>query len=60
MKQSQQAKLGEKTEYRKSVEYLAWIATQIEKGSLIGEFIYDSNSQELAKHIRKVLHGARG
>ena len=60
MKANQQAKLAEKTEYRKSIEYLASIATAIERGAPVGELIYDTNAPELAKHIRKVLHGARG
>jgi hypothetical protein len=59
VKSNQQTKLAEKTEYRKSIEYLAKIAHLIERGAPVGELIYDSNSQELAKHIRKVLHGAR-
>lgn len=60
MKSSQQIKLAEKTEYRKSVEYLAQIATAIERGVPITEFIYESNAKELAKHLRRILFGARG
>jgi len=60
MKQSNQVSLGEKTEYRKSVEYLAQIATAIERGVPITEFIYESNAKELAKHLRRILFGARG
>lgn len=60
MKQSHQAKLGEKTEYRIAVEFLARLATNIEDGLPVSELIYDTNAAELAKHIRKVLHGARG
>ena len=60
MKSSHQAKLAEKTEYRNCIEYLARIATDIEDGLPVSELIYDTNAAELAKHIRKVLHGARG
>ena len=60
MKSSQQAKLAEKTEYRKSIEFLAGIAHLIERGAPVTELIYPGNAQELAKHIRRILHGARG
>jgi hypothetical protein len=55
MKSSQQAKLAEKTDYRISIEYLANLATKLESGEKV-----DLPAMEVAKHIRKVLHGARG
>jgi hypothetical protein len=60
MKQSNQISLGEKTEYRKSVEYLAQLSTAIERGVPIGELVYETNARELAKHLRRILYSARG
>ena len=59
MKEGSQRKLVMKTDYQKSIEYLANIATAIERGAPVGELVYESNAPDLAKHIRKVLHGAR-
>lgn len=58
MKSSQQAKLAEKTEYRKSIEYLAKLATDLEKG--FSPSMVEPEGTTLAKHIRRILHGARG
>jgi hypothetical protein len=60
MKSSQQAKLAEKTEYRKSIEYLAHLATNLEKDSVDNYPLYLQRPLDVAKHIRRVLHGARG
>ena len=59
MKSSQQNKLAEKTEYRKSIEFLAQMATDCEK-SPDDDPVYIHNPSEVAKHIRRILHGARG
>jgi len=59
MKEGSQRRLVMKTDYQKSIEYLARLATSIEEGLPVGELVWDHNKDELAKHIRKVLHGAR-
>jgi len=63
MKSSQQAKLGEKTKYRESIEYLARFATTLEQSSyseIYGFIISEDEHKNLPIHIRRILHGARG
>jgi hypothetical protein len=51
--QSKKPAKAVKTSNREAIEYLAQIATAIEGGIPVGELIYESNKDTLAKHLRR-------